>query len=83
LWLSGYPGSITFLGQRGELIMAWKKAWPTQIKDGLKKKGLSDADIKTLESYGSLEMLRKDPKKALKSAKIDELCKQLTQMGVM
>ena len=62
--------------------MAWKKAWPTQIKNNLKKSGLGDKDIATLESYGSLEMLKKDPKKALKNAKIDELCAQLKSMGI-
>jgi hypothetical protein len=62
--------------------MPWKKAWPTQLKNDLKKKGLGDKDIATLEGYGSIDLLKKDPKKALKTARADELAAQLKSMGI-
>ena len=53
--------------------MPWKKAWPSQVKDALRSKGVKDSDIATLEGYGSLEVFRQDPKRAMKDAKREEL----------
>jgi hypothetical protein len=39
--------------------MAWKKAWPTEVKQKLKTTyGLTNENIATLENYGSLEVLQ-------------------------
>ncbi len=34
--------------------MAWTKAWPTLVKEGLIKEGFTAGEVKTLEAYGSL-----------------------------
>ena len=62
--------------------MPWKKAWPSNVKKELKEKGMKDKDIETLESYGSIAELKKDPKKALKSAKAEEVTDILKHAGL-
>jgi hypothetical protein len=67
----------------GDVKMAWKKAWPQQVKDTLKQKyGLSDSKIRTLESYGSLEDAAKDLAAALGDAKANEVKAQLKDAGL-
>ncbi len=55
--------------------MAWTKAWPTLVKEGLIKEGFTPGEVKTLEAYGSLT-------KALQSKELakDELRKAKFEM---
>ncbi len=64
--------------------MAWKKAWPQQVKDKPKQNyGLSDSKIRTLENYGSLEDAKKDLVSALGDARANEVKAQLKDAGLL
>ena len=63
--------------------MPWTKAWPSKVKDELRSKGVKDRDIATLESYGSFEEFRRDPKGAMKAAKREELEEILRKNGLI
>jgi hypothetical protein len=63
--------------------MPWKKTWPSQVKDELRRAGVKDKDIATLEGYGSLDEFKRDRKGAMGSAKAAELEEILRKNGLI
>ena len=62
--------------------MVWKKTWPSQLKEKLKRAGLSDGDIKALEDLGSLAAFMKDKRGELHKARKKALEAALAEAGL-